>query len=622
MIDCPRCGRENQDDARFCVGCGENLASVSKKQREKKDTYLGQVLDGKYLILEHLGDGGMGKVYKAEQLSLNKIVAVKILLKSLLQNETQVKRFQREAWSASRLDHPHSIGIIDFGTTEDESQFIVMEYLEGRELTDVITEDFPLQPDRIVKILGQVLSVLHEAHQNKIIHRDLKPDNIMLIQRAEEEDYVKVLDFGIAKLQERDPNQPALTMQGIVCGTPEYMSPEQAMGKELDVRTDIYSAGCILYEMLTRHVPFEANNYQAILGMHIRETPRRPSEAWPNCEIPLKLEEVALIAMQKERDLRFPDALAMKRALELALHEPDPEMMQPPVRAVNQGGKTMLMGADTAEKAGYGPTQVDPPEVAAEAVEMPPPSPIVHTTLEQMSASKEPAATTPPKATPKPTPKATPVSIPTEDFAVPGSGKGKMIAVTLVLLIATVAGLYMIFGMKPESEEPAQLADAKPEKQVEAKETGLVTKTAEELAAEAEKQEQQKEIEAKTETSPSGKDKADAETIAAKTEDKPEKKQRTDRKKRLTAIEKQKLSMEYYERGNKAFGAGNVESAIRNYSLAKKYNPKSSRVYKKLGMAYLKQGDKRKARNNFKKYLDLSPKAKDAQRIRELYQSL
>ncbi|RJO63089.1 MAG: serine/threonine protein kinase, partial [Myxococcales bacterium] len=390
-MECPRCGHDYEPGIRYCGECGYNLADAAPTDAD--DTYMGRVLGGKYLVLKHLGDGGMGRVYAAEHLTLNKKVAVKILHKSLLRNETQVKRFQREAWSASRLDHPNSISIIDFGATDDGSHFIIMEYLEGRDLTTVIAEDFPLKPERIVHIMAQVLSVLYDAHQKKIIHRDLKPDNIMLISRAGEPDFAKVLDFGIAKLQERDPSQPALTMQGIICGTPEYMSPEQAMGRELDARTDIYSAGCILYQMLTGQVPFDANNYQAILGMHIREEPARPSSLRPDLGIHPKLEEIALIAMQKQRDMRFTTALAMKHALELVFRTPSELASEPSQQAINAGGRTIFMGS-----GGESSSTVEPsarpeaePLLSAEII------------LEE-AAPAEPAQVEPPPPEPQQTP--------------------------------------------------------------------------------------------------------------------------------------------------------------------------------------------------------------------------
>ncbi len=326
---------QNKDQAKYCVNCGMNLAASSQPE-QNADPFIGTTLDDKFLILDHIGDGGMGKVYKAEQLSLNKIVAVKILNQELLGNDTQVKRFQREAWSASRLNHPHSIAIIDFGCTAGNYHYIAMEYLEGQELSEVIEKHYPLRKPRVVKIMGQVLSVLHTAHQNKIVHRDLKPENIMLINVAEEEDFVKVLDFGIAKLTERTPDMAALTMEGIVCGTPEYMSPEQALGKDLDARTDIYSAGCILYEMLTGEVPFWANNYQAILGMHIRDVPRSPSQVVPERGISKQLEQVLLKAMEKNPKDRFQTALEMKAALELTLKAATEELA--PSQEVKQAG--------------------------------------------------------------------------------------------------------------------------------------------------------------------------------------------------------------------------------------------------------------------------------------------
>ena len=316
MILCPRCHAENKDDARFCERCGENLAALSQKSQ---DPFIGRILSDKYLILDHLGDGGMGKVYKAEQLSLSKNIAIKILHKELLKNDTQVKRFQREALLASRLEHPNSINIIDFGKTEEGAHFLAMEALSGVELSDVIKKEFPLECERTVHILMQVCSVLAEAHANTIVHRDLKPENIMLIDRMEDPNFVKVLDFGIAKLHERDENEPAITMQGMVCGTPEYMSPEQAMGKELDPRTDLYSLGCVLYEMMTQQVPFKNPNPQALLAMHIKDKPIPPSQLRSELDINPDLEKIALKAMKKKVENRFQSSLDMRQAFEALL---------------------------------------------------------------------------------------------------------------------------------------------------------------------------------------------------------------------------------------------------------------------------------------------------------------
>lgn len=603
MISCPRCGRENEPGARFCVGCGENLAKLNENGR--KDTYVGQVLENKFMILEHLGDGGMGKVYKAEQLTLNKVVAIKILHHNMLQNETQVQRFQREAWSASRLDHPNSIGIIDVGKTADDSHFIAMEYLEGEELSSIIGENKVIDEKRIVKIMSQVLSVLHEAHKNKIIHRDLKPENIMLIKRAEQVDYVKVLDFGIAKLQERDPNMPALTMQGIVCGTPEYMSPEQAMGKELDCRTDIYSAGCILYEMLTGSVPFNANNYQAILGMHIREQARRPSEVKPERNISAKLEEVALVAMQKDRELRFPDAQAMRMALENAIGDAEEVPQAEPKKS-----KTQVFGGDTGNDLS---NILD--ELPSDSPDGPPPSPLPFNTMEGQAYSEDEAAK-PPAASIDDLQGFT-----LDDVEVKSSSSNstKILIASLVMIIIAVAVLYAV------SYQGKNLSDTeKKQKALEVvKEVENPAKALEEeKAGEIKQQQDSKEPQTKKEAQEKV---ATVATVKAK---KPPKKNSTkkvavkEKEIALSPIKKQQLALDYYEKGNKAFKEGRIDTAIKNYNTAKTYNPKSPSVYKKLGMAYMKVKQNKKAKSNLQKYLKLAPKARDRHRIKELIEAL
>ena len=317
MVLCTECGFECEDGARFCPGCGSSL--VSARADSTADPYVGRKLKNTFLIEQLIGEGGMGKVYLATQLSLDKKVAIKILHKHLFSaDKTIALRFHREAKSASQIDHPNSIRIIDFGQMEEDgSLYIAMEHLSGKELTDIIAADFPFMPVRIATIIGQVCGVLAEAHDKGIIHRDMKPDNIIVIKRPEQPDFVKVLDFGIAKLMDREG--PRLTMEGMVCGTPEYMSPEQAMGKDLDPRSDIYALGCILYEMLTMHVPFEGNNYSAILTSHVRDEVIPPSVRRPDLDIHPGLEAVCLRAMAKKKEDRFGDCIAMKNALDAAL---------------------------------------------------------------------------------------------------------------------------------------------------------------------------------------------------------------------------------------------------------------------------------------------------------------
>src|SRR5262245_38964221 len=220
------------------------------------DPMPGRVIAGNFRIEKLIGAGAMGNVYKAEQLSLGKQVPVKVLHHHLVTDQTLVTRFKREAKIASLLNHPNSIQIIDSGQDSDGTLYIAMELLTGRDLAQVIRDDFPLPLPRVVRIMTQVLSALDEAHAHGVIHRDLKPGNIMLVEHRGEPDFVKVCDFGIAKApaDEEGEGSQMQTLQGLVCGTPEYMSPEQARGETLDGRSDLYAAAVILYQMVTGEV--------------------------------------------------------------------------------------------------------------------------------------------------------------------------------------------------------------------------------------------------------------------------------------------------------------------------------------------------------------------------------
>ncbi len=284
---------------------------------EYEDSLIGRTIAGKFAIVGFLGGGSMGKVYQARQLGLDKSVAVKVMNRALARDEAFAVRFYREAKAAARLDHPNSTRVLDFGEEPDGLLYIAMEYLDGRDLEQVILKESPLDTRRIVAITTQMLSAIAVAHDVGIIHRDLKPENVMLIRGVDEEgaprEMVKVCDFGIAKLVDRTTDGPARTTSGLVVGTPEYMSPEQGKGESVDARSDLYSVGVLLYQMITGRVPFEAETAIAIVFRHVTEEPKNPS-AWRPGVDP-RLEQICLRALKKDKDERFQTAREMRTAL-------------------------------------------------------------------------------------------------------------------------------------------------------------------------------------------------------------------------------------------------------------------------------------------------------------------
>ena len=221
-----------------------------------EDKLVGRTLPGGYHILDLISVGGMGRVYRAQQSALGRTVAVKIIHPHLLADENSALRFMTEARAASQLNHPNSVSVFDFGRTDDGQPYLVMEFLRGKDLARVAYEEGPLAFARIVDVLRQVLLALGEAHDLGIIHRDLKPENVILEPLRRGGDFVKVVDFGLAKLR-ADTQTPSVTSPGIVCGTPDYMAPEQGRGDTIDGRSDLYAVGVILFQLLTGRLPFE-----------------------------------------------------------------------------------------------------------------------------------------------------------------------------------------------------------------------------------------------------------------------------------------------------------------------------------------------------------------------------
>lgn len=307
MSVCSECHKEFADSSRFCPYCGAVATAGAAA-----DPYLGKMVSGKYKVEKLLGQGGMGRVYLAHNVALDQKVVLKVLLPEYGQDPDTVKRFQHEGRAASRLRHPNVIQVMDFGAMEDGTLYMAMEFLPGKDLAHLIQHEFPLGDRRIARIASQILAALGEAHAQNIIHRDLKPENVMIEQRRGDPDFVKVLDFGIAKITDA---KTKLTAAGLVCGTPEYMSPEQAKGADLDPRSDLYSVGVIVYQMVTGLLPFESDTPVGFLMKHLTEPPMPPSQRQPEVDVSPELEAFIMKAISKNPADRFANAEEMREAL-------------------------------------------------------------------------------------------------------------------------------------------------------------------------------------------------------------------------------------------------------------------------------------------------------------------
>ena len=274
------------------------------EQSAERDALLGTLLAGRYRIEALIGSGGMGAVYRAEHVHMRKAVAVKVLHKEMTAFPEVVARFEREAVAAGRIEHLHVVSASDFGQLEDGSFYLVLEFIEGQSLAKLVSKEGALSPLRALRITRQIVEALQAAHGVGIVHRDLKPDNVMLVDRDDEPDFVKVLDFGIAKVKvEETVEQPALTQIGTVFGTPEYMSPEQARGELVDARADLYTVGVILFEMLAGSSPFKDDDLVVVLTRHLTaEPPALPAS------VDSAIVDLVLLLMRKNRNERVQSA--------------------------------------------------------------------------------------------------------------------------------------------------------------------------------------------------------------------------------------------------------------------------------------------------------------------------
>jgi serine/threonine-protein kinase len=313
MPVCPQCQESYDEDREFCGRCGSAMRPPAPAE-SPNDSWVGQVVDGRYRVLARVGQGGMGAVYRVEHLRMGKIAAMKVLLQELTSDRELVKRFRREAEAVSRLTHPNSVQTFDFGQVGD-ALYLVMEYLRGENLAVILKRDGPLEFQRVAPIVIQVCNALAEAHELGIVHRDLKPENIMVSRTKDGADYVKVLDFGLAKMRESEALND-ITQRGCLIGTPYYMSPEQVRSEDPDPRSDVYSLGAVMYRMLAGVEPFSGASPMAVLTKHLTDEPLPPRQRRPDLDIDPGAEAIVLRAMAKRREDRYQSIDAMREDLE------------------------------------------------------------------------------------------------------------------------------------------------------------------------------------------------------------------------------------------------------------------------------------------------------------------
>jgi serine/threonine-protein kinase len=394
-MKCAKCSSLNSEGSRFCAACGAELSAsgapsiavagtgngqpsfsprnehpVSSINNDDEITsyhavvdvsadnsppsMIGRVIDRKYRLDDKIGFGGMGNVYRASRLLIGDQVAIKILHAAHVSDPQAGERFRREAQAAARLKHPNAVSIYDFGVTSDGLVYLVMELVEGQNLRQIIKHQGPLAPATVSEITNQVCSALQVAHQQNVVHRDLKPDNIM-VNVTISGLRVKVLDFGIAKL--RDLATSNLTVTGNVMGTPHYMSPEQCLGEEIDSRSDLYSLGVVMYQMLTGSLPFNSPTSTAVVMQHVNKEP--PSLRSLNLSISPAVEAVVLRALAKRREDRPQSADALARELSAAMVAVAPQPFVLPIPGVEPSQSqrpqmpTTVMNTPGAGSASY-----------------------------------------------------------------------------------------------------------------------------------------------------------------------------------------------------------------------------------------------------------------------------
>jgi eukaryotic-like serine/threonine-protein kinase len=446
-VTCPHCHAPLVAHARFCPACGKATSPTESGSAwpasASAPDLIGREIGGRYRIVKKLGEGGMGAVYRGEQISLKRAVAVKLLRPELGSNQMVLRRFNAEAEAVAKLSHPNTVNIYDFGQDSDGSLFIAMEFIEGRSLREAIQKEGPLPPTRAFSIALQVAASLSDAHACSIVHRDLKPDNVMLQDRGRHKDVVRVLDFGIAKL--RDDNratQQAMTQAGDMLGTPQYMAPEQIRGETIDGRTDVYALGCLIYEMVTARLPFEAATVMAMLSKHLVEAVVPPSRRRPDLAIPPAVDQLVLHAMAKDPAARPATMDQLAEMLQAVLAQLPADPNRSAGMSLPQGAVAPSASPSFQRPAMSPPTT--PPPLAPAADTFPPPTtPPPQMPPGSFGAPSGPAPTANVRTSPTP--------------SAPAKGRA-LVYVALAALVLGGVGAGVYFATRDEST----LADAGP----------------------------------------------------------------------------------------------------------------------------------------------------------------